>query len=907
MSSDGLDLTRRDALKAGGVAAAALGIGGSASFLQEADAQSGELEYEQVPTACWIGKQDCAAVAKKVGNRVIKYEGHPDERRTGGGLCPKGQAQIAQVYDPHRIKAPLKRTNGKGQHGEWEEISWEQAMDEIGDDLTTKLEDDPRRVVFQVGRKKSPQWQEDAWVTGTSNKYGSMEKYGHGATCSDSGYRAQELIFGTHGVSETDFENCDYFLAWGFGATTSGGAHTCNITWTREVADAKEGGMHTVTLDPQTRGMGSYTDEWVPIEPGTDMAFFNAMNHVLVREGYVDEEYLIRATNAPCLVATEGDQEGHILRTDAAEDPGEAWKWPDGELVYDEAVEEPVPHEEADDPALRGAYTVDGVEAKPAFQLFVEHLDQYDPEWGEEITGIDADTIERIAIEWGEHAKIGATVEVNGEEVPYRPVGMHGYHVAQQEMGTVTTMAHYQTAMLVGAIDAVGSTRVRKGKYSEPNDGYLPGFRDLAYHPEKITPNPDGPDLGESMFHPISSGGYTQTWVSLNDPEKYNLPHEPSEMAMIVQMANPALSAPQTDTVVEALSKLDTTIVVDPFMSETADVAADYVLPAATADKLQGPTGGWNGTGEIEHIRFPSMDPLFDSKPDAEIFIQLAKAVDAYEEYVADINAELGLDGTEYAYSGTDEAPDDPHEFLRDGLDRWARTKGKSLEWFREGNVINTEWEVGGGNRYAYTWGSDNGYGEYNPYDVKHDLYSETLVRMGDRVDELMAQEGFDESDFPYIQDYNGFPTWREPTAFKSPDEYDLTTYTFHQIEHKQSRTANNKLLNEIAPESPIRISAQDAERLGIENGQEVVIETHNAMTGETYRGRGNAMVLEGVTPGTVGLPPHHGSWKDPESEALDEGPNVNKLFPSGPGYVGLDNGQAFQIRAKVEHAGGDD
>lgn len=902
-------LSRREFLKIGGLAAAALGLGGGGISLLRGSWSSGivplpDLEYNEVPTACWIGKQDCAAIAKRVGNRVIKFEGHPDDPRTGGGLCPKGQAQIQQIYHPYRVKAPLKRTNEKGRHGEWKEISWEQAMKEIGENLKEKLQDDPRRVVYQVGRKKSSQWQTDAWVNATSKKYGKIESYGHGAVCSDAAYRAQELIFATHGGVETDFKHCEYFIGWGFNMTQAGGSEMCQITWQRQIADARDDqGMKTVAIDPQRRSSGPYGDEWVPIEPGTDMAFWLAFNHVLVREGYIDEEYLTRATNAPCLVATKGDEKGHILRTADADDPGAGHTWPDGELVWDEALGRAVPHEKASAPeniALRGTYEVNGTEAKPAFQLYIEQIQQYDPKWAEGITDVPADTIERVAIEWGEQARIGATTVLDGVELPYRPVGTHGYHVAEQEMGIGATTAVYHACMLVGAIDVAGSTRVRKGKYDKPQ-AYRAKFRDLAFHPEKITPNPDGPDLAGSMFHPISSGGFTMSHVSQNNPDKYNLPYRPEEMAWIIQFANPVMSAPQTKTVIESLSKVDLVVVCDPFLSETADVAADYVLPAATADKLQGPTGGYNGYADLEHIRFPSMDPMWNSKADAEIFIDLAKAVDAYEEYVAEINNELGLDGTEYAYANASETPADPHEFLRDGLDRWAKTKGKSLEWFRQGNIITNEWKVSDRRRYAYTWGMNNGYGAFNPYDAKHEFYGETLYRLGERVDELMTREGFDESDFPYIKDYNAYPTWRQPTMFSSPDEYDLTVFSWKQIEHKQTRTANNKLLNEIAPRASFRLNPRDAERIGVEDWGEVVLETHNAQTGETYQIEGIVMLQEGVKPGAIGVPAHHGSWKDPETEILDEGPNVNRAFPSGPGYIALTNDQSFQVRAKLK------
>ncbi|MEF8757177.1 MAG: molybdopterin dinucleotide binding domain-containing protein, partial [Halobacteriales archaeon] len=185
---------------------------------------------------------------------------------------------------------------------------------------------------------------------------------------------------------------------------------------------------------------------------------------------------------------------------------------------------------------------------------------------------------------------------------------------------------------------------------------------------------------------------------------------------------------------------------------------------------------------------------------------------------------------------------------------------------------------------------------------------SETLYRLGERVEELMAEEFDDpESQFPYIQDYAEFPTWREPTMFDSPDEYDLTLFSWHQIEHKQSRTSTNKLLNEVAPRASIRLNPEDAERIGVEDGDEVVVETHDAQNDRTYSEEGVVMIQDGVKPGTVGVPAHHGTWKDPVTEALDEGPHCNAILPSGPGYIGFDNGQAFQVRAKVEPKGGDD
>ncbi|PSP75885.1 molybdopterin oxidoreductase [Halobacteriales archaeon QS_1_68_20] len=902
-------LTRRDAIKAGGAAVTAAGLSGCLSFLSETDdGPGGQLERDVVNTACWIGKQDCGAEAKTVGDRVVKFEGHPDDPTTGGALCPKGQAQIASVYDPYRVKTPLKRTNAKGQHGEWEQITWEQALDEVAADFREKLEDDPRRVFFQKGRGKAEHWHDDGWTAAVADGFGDeMEVYSHGAACSDTGQRMCETMFGTETNPEADLEHTEFLLGWGYNVVGGGGANLCQITWPRQIADAKERGMKLVAVDPQRRSSGHFADEWLPIEPGTDLALFLAMNHVLLREGYVDEEYFVRATNAPCLVAQEGPEEGHILRTEDADDPAEEWTWPRGELVYDEANDEVVPHEAAEQPALRGTYEVDGVTAKPGFQLYLDHMEaeQYTPEWAEEKTGIDAETIERLAIEWGEAANIGATKVINGHEIPYRPVATTSYHAVQMELGFMTAAAQFQTSMLVGAIDVVGSTRVRLAHEDGPNEKRHE-WRKGAFHPENLTKEPRGPAMIQTAYFPFDSGGFPQTPLSLTQPDKYNIPYGPDEMAVIVQFANPVMSQPQMDTTIEAYTSLDTVVVVDPFVSETADLAADYVLPAATADKLEGPLYNYSGYGDIETIRNPAMDPMWESKPDGEIYIELAKALGIESEYVSALNDELGLTGAEYEMDPEAGLPEDGHEFLEKGLDRWARKKGKSLDWFRQGNVLTREWEVGGvgsRNRYAYLWGDRDEWGKYNPYSIKHEFYNETVYRMGQRAEEL----GIDPEEFPHVDDFNAFPTWRDPTMWDSPDEYDLTAYTGHQIEHKQTRTDNNKLLNELAPAARIRMNTETAHERGIEHGDPVIVESHDAMTGETHRLEGHAMVREGFKKGTVGIPASHGGSKDPVSDRLDEGAHANEVFVNGPGYMNPDTGQSFHVRVKVMPKEGDD
>ncbi|MFQ5794104.1 MAG: molybdopterin-dependent oxidoreductase [Candidatus Bipolaricaulia bacterium] len=857
-------ISRRGFLKATGFATAAALMGGmlkdgSVWAFQEAPVLKEELK-EIIPSACWIGKQDCGLFAWKAEGRVIKFEGHPDEPRTHGALCPKGQSQIASLYDPYRVKAPLKRTNPKGQPGQWIEISWDQALSEIAAKLKEIKETDIRRFIWQVGRKKAKYWHHEAF----NKAFGTVNKYGHGATCSDAGYRAEELIFDQHGCAEVDFKHCEYFLAWGWNITQAGGPHLCQITWPQQIIEAKRRGMKIVALDPLIRGGAHLVDEWVSIKPGMDLAFWLAMANVLVEKGYLDEPYLKKFTNAPVLVGPDG----LLLIQDGKE------------LVWDPAAGQAWPHEEVADPALTGTYAINGVEYKTAFQLYQEHIAKYTPEWAAEKCGVAAEKIRQIATEFGEKAQIGKTITIEGVEVPYRPVGIGFYHVVQQELGAIVAYAAFQVTMLVGAVDVAGSTRPRKGKDTKPDVKHRKKWIDLAMHPEKVKEIPDGPSLDGTKFFPISSGGYTITPLVLANPEKYDLPYQPEQMAMWVQMANPVMSSMPQDVVIRGLSRLGLMVVVDPFMSETADYCADYVLPAATIDKYEGPLSGFTGYEKVSLLRFPVVPPMFDSKPDAEIYIEMAEQLGILEQYVEALNGQLKL---------KEELKLDPAQkpSLEDALDRWAKSQGKSLQWFREHGVLVKSMPVQ--QWYAYLW--DPPYGG-----VKHAFYSEVLLRLGRTVRERGVNA-------PYVQDYNPFPTWRKPAMMQSPPEYDLTLISFHKIEHKQSRTANNVILNAMDPISYVRLHPETARAKGIRDGDEVWVESHNAVTGETRRVKGRAKLTEGLMPGVMAIAHHHGNWSHPITKERDQGISPNVIFPSGEGYVGLTGDQAFQVKVKVSKA----
>ncbi len=925
-AADGL--SRRSVLKSIGLVAAGAGLGGTYHFTDVGSADD-PLEYdvEEVSTACWIGKQDCTMRARVVNDRVVQLRPEPNDEVIDG-LCPKGVGQIADLYDPYRVKQPLKRVGGeKGEEGEFEPISWEQAAEEIGDELGPMLADDPRRVHFQIGRVKGSEWHMDGWVEALEAEYGEgINVRGHGNVCATGNKIALSRMGAGFSSPEPDFHNTEFFLNWGWNATQAGGPHLCNTTYAREMAEGYEDGMDVAVLDPQRRGAGQWCDEWLPIEPGTDLAFFLAFNHVLVEEGYVDEWFLKNTTNAPCLVYTEGDREGEIVRAadvddlDAdSEEPTEsdaAILWTEGEVVYDEDTGELATHEETlpDDPhdptavgtaALRvdETVTIDGDEVSPAFELFEDEVAAYDPEWAAEITDLPAEQIRRVAETWGEEARIGSTttVEVDGERrrVPYRPVSMSLYHVSQQELGPTAMQAGMLALFLVGAVETVGSSRT--GYVNAPDPSHREHVRERAFDPEEtLTWEPDGPDLEGTYFHPDANGAYAKVPHVLNNPDEYNLPHDPEEMAVVVCYANPLSGAPNRERSREGYAQYGTVIAVDPELSDTASYAADYVLPTTTVDKHENAKDGMSNTHYTSSTRTAPIPQLWECRDEGDIFKELAAALDVGDNYVDYVNDSFELEGDD-AFDSVDEMS---VEACLDRTPRYGEAFRESPE-SEERPLTHRYWVLGPDSEEF----GDEHRTEYSPFGFKWQFYLESFELLGENVRDGFEDEyGEDAADeFPYIQDINGFAEWREPTMWNSPDEYEYTLFDYKQIEHKQSRTAQNPLLNELAPQNHIRMNPRDAAASGVEDGDRAVVESHNAVTGDTYQLTGDVMTLEGIKPGTIAIPYGNDTHtKHPAVKALDEGANPNDLFDSTEGYCSWSADQSFHIRVSVEPAGGE-
>ena len=256
--------------------------------------------YEKVDTSPVISdevkKTTCYMCACRCGIDVhlkdgaIRYiEGNRDHPVNKGVLCAKGSAGIMQHYSPARLSQPLRRVGPRGS-GEFEPISWEEALSTATDWLSHIRSTDPRKLAFFTGRDQSQS------LTGFwASQFGTPNHAAHGGFCSVNMAAAGIYTIGGSfwEFGEPDWENTRYFLMFGVAEDHDSNPIKMGLGKLKTKGDAK-----FVSVNPVRTGYSAIADEWVGIRPGSDGLFVMALIHELLHQGKVDLEFLVRYTNS---------------------------------------------------------------------------------------------------------------------------------------------------------------------------------------------------------------------------------------------------------------------------------------------------------------------------------------------------------------------------------------------------------------------------------------------------------------------------------------------------------------------------------------------------------------------------------------------------------------------------------
>jgi len=285
-----MNLTRRNFLKAASIAAASVPLSKVA-----AKAESGVVKaplvtpgtFKNTQTAvggvCEMCFWRCQLVGKIRDGRLIKLEGNPKSIDNGVSLCARGNAGVKLLYDPDRLKYPLKNVGKRGAP-KWQRISWEEALDTCGSKL--------KAIVDQHGAK-------------------GIAMFPHGSTATYPMSFLENTV-GTHNVSEASFFQCRGIRDTAYIATIGQppnedvdmantkvlfllGNHfgeNIHVSHVKRYLKGLENGAKLVVVDPRYSAAAAKSHIWVQIRPGTDTAFLLAIMNYLIQNKKYDADFV---------------------------------------------------------------------------------------------------------------------------------------------------------------------------------------------------------------------------------------------------------------------------------------------------------------------------------------------------------------------------------------------------------------------------------------------------------------------------------------------------------------------------------------------------------------------------------------------------------------------------------------
>lgn len=814
-----------------------------------------------IPTTCDMCFSYCGVLVHRVNGVVTEVRGDPGNPYTRGKLCAKGHAALMGVYDPSRVTAPLIRRNsakGIGVDAQWEEITWDEALDIMVDKLAAIKESDPRKLVistFDIARLAGFR----AWAAA----FGTPNVNWMGYYCGNYLHASMYMTNGSF-HSDFDLDYCNYCILLGNQHGFMVGLNP--IGSAQKMAEARSRGMRLVVVDPIGTNAAAKADSWVSIRPGTDAALVLAMVNVLVNELKIyDRDFLKMRTNAPYLVG----QDGLYVREPKTNKP----------MVWDSGKGQAIAFDElGGDPALEGSYVVEGCDCQPAFELLKAHVTSYSPEEVAKITSVPSTIIRQLATDFGEAAQIGSTIVVEGTEFPFRPVAMNIYRGAgAHKHGALTALAVQVLNMVVGAFYVPGGHR--GVNLVGPSGSWLPGtcsdglitpppvlsHEVAAYYDFHIEPPQT---LGLNELFPISTNRSPIYQLNIMNPGKYKLPYHPE--VLIVCRRNLMMNNVNLKAGAQTLKNVPFVAVFATHLDEVAEFA-DLVLPEANSmerlDLFPNPIF-FNVSPDSNcfywNIRQPVLPPRGEARCWIDVLWELADRMGFLPDAYRVLNAELGLKG--------DYTLDPAKKYTWEEIfDRQAKSlfgPEHDLEWFKVHGCLSVPRKLE--ERYPGPFISP-----------RFPIYFENLKRAGREIDSVTKKLGIDWD----VTDYQPLPDWKACPAHKQDSNaYELFVTNRKLPFHNLSQTAQNPWLNELGEHDAygykILLNPQVAKAKGIRTNDQICLES------TAGRIQGKAKVTECVHPEVLGIAGVFGSWAKGKPVALGKGAHFNSLLVFDEGQI---------------------
>ena len=243
--------------------------------------------HHDCPDSCgWVAEVDSSGTA-------VRLRGDDDHPFSAGELCPKVNRFLDRVYHPGRLLHPMRRTGPKGS-GQFEQISWEEALSEIGERLNAIIAADGPEAILPFSDAGN---QSMLALQGISARF-----FNHiGASrllrniCGPTVGAGMSMTNGSGlGLDPMELEHSKLIILWGTNTRL-----TNRHLWPT-IETARSAGARLIVIDPirtiTAEAATGPNDQFIQPLPGTDIALMLAMMHVIIRDDLLDHDWVTAHT-----------------------------------------------------------------------------------------------------------------------------------------------------------------------------------------------------------------------------------------------------------------------------------------------------------------------------------------------------------------------------------------------------------------------------------------------------------------------------------------------------------------------------------------------------------------------------------------------------------------------------------
>jgi anaerobic selenocysteine-containing dehydrogenase len=230
------------------------------------------------PLNCW---DSCGLLVTVEDNKIVKVEGDPAHPITKGKICGRGRMLETRTNSPERVLYPLKKVNG-----EFKQISWNQALDEISLKLKEIKEQQCSTAVLH-----SHDYSNNGILKNVDqrffNGYGGVTEL-YGSLCWGAGIEAQKWDFGdAYGHEPEDVLKSKNIIIWGRNVART------NMHFYEKLLEAKKNGAKIYVIDPLYNATAKIADEYISVKPGMDGLLAVGIIKEILRLGLEDREFIL--------------------------------------------------------------------------------------------------------------------------------------------------------------------------------------------------------------------------------------------------------------------------------------------------------------------------------------------------------------------------------------------------------------------------------------------------------------------------------------------------------------------------------------------------------------------------------------------------------------------------------------